>query len=350
MSVHVFNIYGITCNSCSGAIKSVLESTEGITLKNFSVDPDSTEPKKVTIEVEESSPNIHDKLIENIVDLGFRCEPLSLFERILSAHLPLGILGSVSGLALLILSFVIPVIPLGAMIGIGSFSTALTLFLGAKSFKDAWIQWTKAGILTMDTLFTISTLTVLIVSIISFWIPWLPMMFDAGLLIYGFRHIGIAIEDSVKEKISTVKFTDRAPKIVEKVTPNGIINIATNDIKPKDQIRVQPGEIIPVDGICLDEHELYNTILGGNPLPQLYKSGDKILAGMRLSKHATPLNMEVVNDVSNSYLAKYDQCIEESLKNKAPIEVQTEQLLTYFIHYYLVIGKKLITMFLSLLL
>lgn len=331
MSVHVFNIYGITCNSCSGGIKSVLASTEGITLKNFSVDPGSTEPKKVTIEVGEDNQDTRDLIIKHVEELGFRCEPLSLFEKILSAHLFLGILGLISGIVLLILSFALPVMPLGAMIGLGAFSSTLTLLLGAKSFKDAWVQWMKAGILSMDTLFTISSLTVLTVSIISFWIPWLPMMFDASLLIYGFRHIGIAIEDSVKEKISTVKFTDRGPKAVEKISAQGIIKIATNDIKPKDKIRIQPGEIIPVDGICLDEHELYNTILGGNPLPQVYKSGDKILAGMRLSKQATPLNMEVLNDVKTSYLAKYDACIEESLKNKAPIELETEELLTYFI-------------------
>lgn len=105
-------------------------------------------------------------------------------------------------------------LPLAVMIPLASISTLLTIALGAQSYYEAWKKLVQSRTLTMDTLFSISTISVLIVSLASFFVPWLPMMFEAGLLIYGFRHIGIAIEDTIKDKISSAKFQDRAPQKV----------------------------------------------------------------------------------------------------------------------------------------
>jgi Cu2+-exporting ATPase len=183
----------------------------------------------------------------------------------------------------------------------------------------------------MDSLFAISTLTVLAVSIGSFFIPWLPMMFEAGLLIYGFRHIGLAIEETLKEKIHPGRFQDRAPQTVHLVLKSSVHEMPLSNIKTKDLIEVHPGELIPLDGLCDDESMIYNTIISGSTLPSHYRQGDKVVAGMRLADDAKPLKIRILNNAKKSYLARLDEGIEQSMLEKAPLELKTQKLLSYFI-------------------
>ena len=175
-------------------------------------------------------------IAKEIEDIGFRCIPLTEKEenlpftpkpksapitwwyhclRFLSSHWLKGSVGAILGLIVLALSIFIPGLSLTAMLLIGVVSTVLTLWLGFPSYRDAWMKLWKAKTLTMDSLFAVSTLITLVVSIFAFFIPWLPMMFEAGLLVFGFRHIGLAIEESIKNKIEANKrFQHRLPKLV----------------------------------------------------------------------------------------------------------------------------------------
>lgn len=57
----------------------------------------------------------------------------------------------------------------------------------------------------------------------------------------------------------------------------------------------------------------------------------KVLAGMRLAENTNPLKIRVTHTHTNSYLKRLDDSIEQSVLEKAPIEIKTEQLLAYFI-------------------
>ena len=96
------------------------------------------------------------------------------------------------------------------------------------------------------------------------------MMFDAGLLIFGFRHIGYAIEASIQEAIGLGRnFKDRLPREVIVVRDLAFENNLLKDIKIGEIILVQPGEIIPLDGICEDDDGLiFDTIRSGSNLPR----------------------------------------------------------------------------------
>ena len=220
---------------------------------------------------------------------------------------------------------------LALMTSLAVFSTLLTLVLGANSYYEAWTKLTKTKTLTMDSLFALSTASILIVSIASLFLPWLPMMFEAGLLIYGFRHIGIAIENTIKEKIGAAKFQDRAPKTVRRKTPDGFEEINLDQISAGEVIIVYPGEIIPLDGIGEEEGLIYNTIITGATLPRYFAPQTKVLAGMRLANNEKPLAIRITKSQNESYLARLDKVIEQSVLEKAPIEIKTGKLLHYFI-------------------
>lgn len=353
---YVLYIRGMTCASCSSIIESFLKNSKSIKLDHFSVDVTTPDPKKATITLAEENQEsrlVWEELKNLIEEIGYNCEdydynplkeqntselpshPLKKLlltaKNIFTSHWFLGVFGCITGLGLMTISLVAGALPLAAIITLSSLSIVFTLGLGARSYYSAWKKWFESGELTMDTLFAISTIAVLLVSTLSFFVPWLPMMFEAGLLIYGFKHIGSAIQDTIKEKINSSRFQDRAPKVVRFFTENTLRSKKLADVLIDDVIEVHPGEIIPLDGICEDDGRIYNTIITGAPLPRYFPSGEKVFAGMRVAKDSIPLKIRVTRDKKNSYLARLDEGIAQSIREKTPLELKANRYLTYFI-------------------
>lgn len=259
--------------------------------------------------------------------------PLPLYQRVLKSHWFLGAVGTVCGTALMIACLVTGGLPLAIMIALGVTSVVLTLLLGASSYYQAWIKLVKVRTLTMDTLFAISTLTIIGVSIASFFVPWLPMMFEAGLLIFGFRHIGLAIEESIKDKLGLDRtYQSDLPQHVQ-VLKDGVEESRELALIEVDEIIViQPGGIIPLDGICLsDDNWIDDNIISGAIIPRRLKKGEHLLSGMRLPLNASPLVLQVKAAKNESYLARLDRGIAEAYMEKAPIEEMATKILQYFI-------------------
>ncbi|KTD52762.1 heavy metal translocating P-type ATPase [Legionella quateirensis] len=370
---YVFYISGMSCASCSNGIEAYLKATKIPEIDSFHVDFSTQDPKKTTIilknpEIDPAKENhqrIWNDIKGHIEDIGYKCETYNyspnnkhnaqektttpeleqntnpkkessntlfdLGKKILASHWFLGASGCISGIALLVLSLTMGGLPLLAMLPLAGLSIVLTLLLGARSYSEAWKKFVTTQTLTMDTLFAISTISVIVVSLTSFFIPWLPMMFEAGLLIYGFRHIGIAIEETIKEKISSAQFQDRAPKQVRLSLPDGTQDMDLHQIKKDDFIVLFPGEIIPMDGLCENESIIYTTIITGAILPRHFRAGEKVLAGMRLADEVPSLKIRVLRPAKQSYLARLDEGIEQSINEKAPLEIKTGKLLAYFI-------------------
>jgi P-type Cu2+ transporter len=264
-----------------------------------------------------------------------------LVRKFISSHWFLGALGITTGISLLVLSLIFTGgLPLVALIAIAATSTLLTLILGAPFYYNAVKKLIKARVMTMDLLFAISTLTVIGVSIAAFFIPWLPMMFAAGLLIFGFRHLGLAIENSLKLKIAGKNFQDRLPREVEVIVDDSLLEKRSlAAIKVGDILLLHAGDIIPVDGICLTGESLvYDTIIKGSVVPRLLRPGGRLEAGMRLAEGAETIKLQAKATAANSYLAKLDANIIQALSQRAPIEETSQKILQYFIPTVLVLA------------
>lgn len=300
-----FNVPGISCESCVSVISNVFTLDEfkktGLIVESHYIDVAS---KTIKIKIKNSTKKKEDVirlLRESIASTGFHCitmkeegtlVELPLYQKILTSHWFLGGFGTGSGIALLVLmTFFSGGLSVAAMVAIGLVSTVFTLLLGAPFYREAVVRLVKSRTLTMDTLFTISTLTVIAVSLAAFAFPWLPMMFEAGLLIFGFRYLGLAIEKSVSGKIVTEKkFRDRAPLLVTVITENNDkVQRKLSTIVAGDLIELKAGDIVPVDGECETEGLIYDTILSGAVFPHSVSPGTKLLAGMKLAEDASPI-------------------------------------------------------------
>jgi len=379
-----FIVPDITCGACTGSIENSLHACQEIKVKASG----NAMLKKIFVTVEQELPCSTEKeakilkpdeiaeILKRVInDAGFECQLLTInrkeidvqeeiipseihpsdneettsqekivpkpntsrlikvitfVKKILRNRWVMGIMGCVSGFTLLILSIWGLGIPFAALCAIGGFSTLLTLYLGAESYWDAITKLIKSRTMTMDTLFTISSLAALGVSIASLFFPGLPMMFDAALLIFGFRHIGKGIKDTIRQKIiSSITFRELAPK--EIAVEGSLKKIPILAVKPGDIIIVQPGHIIPLDGLCLNTSSIHEFRMNGSDSARTVNNQDTLLAGMEIDKEANAIHMQVIRKEADSWLVCKDREIEQALEEKAPIECITEMFMQYFV-------------------
>ncbi len=250
-----------------------------------------------------------------------------------------GFLGVGAGLALLVLPFITGPLSIIVMASIGGASTIMTLALGAESYKKAWTLLFNRGLLHMDTLFAVSTLTALVASLTALFVPGLPMMFEAGLLIFGFRHMGEAIRESLEQSMElNEKFQDRAPRRVKRV-------LATGELEEVDTALIQQGDllfiengVIPVDGVCEEgtHGQLNVALVSGADKEDLVslQSNMPIFSGSILTNGQLYLRASL--PANQSLLARKDIAIAASLNSKSAADdaswkTDADQILNYFI-------------------
>jgi Cu2+-exporting ATPase len=252
------------------------------------------------------------------------------------SHLLKGIAGILCGGAMMTFCLTggMAMIPAVAVYILSGVCSAIIFYLGFDTYRDAFKKLFKNRAFTMDALFTISTLTAIGVSIASLFVPGLPMMFDAALFIFGFRHIGKTIEETIKQKVmSGLTFQKRAPKKIIKIVGTEEIEVDVASLKIGDMIKILPGQIIPVNGNCQDKTaSVYDTLKTGENLPQRILADAALLAGMQVAAGTNPLTLKVTATANASYLAKLDKDIHEARLNyeKAPLELSAERYLQYF--------------------
>jgi len=335
--IYQYDVPDVVCGRCAGTIDNALR--QSAFFKGQSLGVDSLE-KKLTISFEDdylSYFEVRDLLNEVLEPVGFSCTEVSETKRIQEnkakfSHRALGVTGIGVGTLLLLLSLVMGALPLWLMVITTSISTLLTVFLGAESYQKAWKKL-KVRTLTMDTLFSLSTISIVIVSIASLFFTSLPMMCEASLLIFGFRHVGLAIEEAFKKSSSmSQRFQDDAPKHLTMFSQGKKVMVQLASIQKNDRLILEEGSIIPVDGIFEESDGLIlDRIVTGTNMPRPIISGEQIYAGSVLTQAKRPLLFRATSTAALSHLARLDAKIAHAKLEKSAIETATNRVLQYFI-------------------
>lgn len=333
-TVYSFLVPALSCGRCVSHIEIKLKASVELGVERMA---SNVSKKKIGILLREDLPEefLRDEITKALLGSGFSPEfsdETTLAEQT-QLHWLYGLLGVGSGASLLAVSLLVGALPLSIMIPIAGLSSALTLFLGAASYERAWIEWFESKF-SMDSLFAVSTLIVLMTSVGSFFIPWLPMMFDTGLLIFGFRHLGLGIEGVVTKSMQFgVRFTDRLSKQVRVQTSDNQFEFRDiYTIQPGETIEVFSGECVPLDGECMDESGcIYNTMITGMTEPCNVKKGDVIFSGAEVFEGGV-LRLRVNSSFEKSHLYRLDQrMFDAEFENKAEYEVFADHILNYFV-------------------
>jgi Cu+-exporting ATPase len=132
-----------------------------------------------------------------------------------------------------------------------------------------------------------------------------------------------------------------APRTARRVIANGEeADVALEQVKVGDRLRVRPGEQIPVDGVILTgRSSLDESMLTGEPLPREKGPGDPVAAGTLNQAGALLIRAERVG--ADSLLAQIVTLVAEAQRSRAPSQRLADQVASWFVP--VVLGVAVVT-------
>ncbi len=122
-----------------------------------------------------------------------------------------------------------------------------------------------------------------------------------------------------------------APKTARKVNEDGTeVDIPLEHVRKGDQLRVRPGEKIPVDGVVLEgTSNVDESMITGEPIPVQKRPGDRVVGGTVNGTGSLLMEAEKVG--SDTLLARIVAMVAEAQRSRAPIQKLADVVAGYFV-------------------
>jgi Cu+-exporting ATPase len=133
-----------------------------------------------------------------------------------------------------------------------------------------------------------------------------------------------------------------APKTARLIQAGGgEIDVPIEHVKVGDQLRIRPGEKVPVDGLVLEgRSNVDESLVTGEPLPVEKTTGGKVIGGTLNGSGGLVMRAERVGD--DTLLASIVRMVTAAQRSRAPIEKLVNQVATFFVPT--VLGVALLTL------
>jgi P-type Cu+ transporter len=111
-------------------------------------------------------------------------------------------------------------------------------------------------------------------------------------------------------------------------------------VQPGDQLRIRPGEKVPVDGTVVDGHSSVDeSMISGEPLPVEKSAGDHLIGATLNGTGALVMRAEKVG--ADTLLARIVDLVANAQRSRAPIQKLADQVSSIFVP--VVIGVAVVT-------
>jgi len=223
-------------------------------------------------------------------------------------------------------------------------ATPVVLWAGLPFFERGW-QSVKTRNLNMFTLIALGTGVAWLYSVAALLLPGLfpaelrghdgsaPMYFEAAAVITVLVLVGQVLELRAREQTSgAIKALLRlAPKTARRIGFDGSEeDVATDQIRLRDKLRVRPGETIPVDGHVLEGNSAIDqSMVTGEPLPVERGPGDPVVAGTLNTSGGLVIRAEKVG--AETTLARIVQMVAQAQRSRAPIQRLADRVAGWFV-------------------
>jgi P-type Cu+ transporter len=128
-----------------------------------------------------------------------------------------------------------------------------------------------------------------------------------------------------------------APKTARRVTDHGDEDVPLDAVHPGDQLRVRPGEKIPVDGEVVEGRtSVDESMLTGEPLPVEKTAGAKVSGGTVNTTGGIVMKAERVG--SETMLAQIVSLVAQAQRSRAPIQALADKFAAWFVPAVLLIA------------
>ncbi|SFG60551.1 heavy metal translocating P-type ATPase [Neptunomonas qingdaonensis] len=227
---------------------------------------------------------------------------------------------------------------------IGALTLAIMYFSGRHFFSGA-ITALRNGSSTMDTLIAIGTGSAWLFSMLIVLFPQLfpesarHIYFEATVMIIGLVNLGLAMELRARSRTSDAveRLLDLQPKTARVIRNGKEQDIPLELVNIGDQIRIRPGEQIPVDARVLEgQSYIDESMLTGEPLPVNKTSGDTISGGTLNKSGSLLVVAERVG--SETALSRIIEMIKQAQNSKPEIARLADKISSIFVPVVILIS------------
>ena len=157
--------------------------------------------------------------------------------------------------------------------------------------------------------------------------------FEAAAVIISLTLLGQMLELKARSKTSDAikSLLDLAPKTARRIAADGTEeDVPLAHVHVGDQLRVRPGEKVPVDGIVVEgSSALDESMLTGESLPVTKRPGDKLIGATMNTSGALVMRSEHVG--SATVLSQIVQLVAQAQRSRAPMQRLADVVAGYFV-------------------
>ncbi|NLR99289.1 heavy metal translocating P-type ATPase [Rhizobium sp. P38BS-XIX] len=160
-----------------------------------------------------------------------------------------------------------------------------------------------------------------------------PVYFEAASVIVALVFVGQVLELKARERTGSAirALLDLAPKTARRIGANGSeTDVPVDEIQAGDQLRVRPGERVPVDGSVIEgQSTIDESMITGEPLPVEKAKGDALTGGT-INKNGT-LIMQAEKVGADTTLSRIVELVAKAQRSRAPIQTMVDRVSAVFV-------------------
>jgi P-type Cu+ transporter len=157
--------------------------------------------------------------------------------------------------------------------------------------------------------------------------------FEAAAVIISLTLLGQILELKARSQTGAAikSLLGLAPKTARRIAEDGTeTDIELHQVHLGDQLRVRPGEKVPVDGTVVDGvSSVDESMLTGEPIPVTKRAGDKLIGATLKTSGALIMRAERVG--RSTMLAQIVQMVAQAQRSKAPMQRMADSVAGYFV-------------------
>jgi P-type Cu+ transporter len=223
-------------------------------------------------------------------------------------------------------------------------ATPVVFWAGWPLLQRAWASLVNRS-LNMFTLIGMGVGTAYISSAIAMLAPGVfphdlashdglpPVYFEAASVITALVLLGQVLELRARARTSSAikALLGLAPKTARRIFADGSErDVALNDVRMGDRLRVRPGEKVPVDGVVIEgKSSLDESMISGEPIP-VEKSPDDAVVGGTINGTGTFV-MRAERVGRDTLLSQIVQMVSQAQRSRAPIQRLADSVSAWFV-------------------